>query len=212
MIFKKGPAASFPLESGAFLKSDPSLDMPDLQAHFLPGLSTASLRIPFIRAGKINYDGHGFFANIYQLRPHSTGEITIGSADPLQDPIIRPNYLSSPEDVRVLTEGVKILRHIFSQQAFARYRGVELAPGKSVQTDAQIEAWLRENADTVFHPVGSCKMGNDSMAVVDAKLRVHGVEGLRVVDASIMPRMPSSNTHAPTMMVAEKAAEFILGE
>ncbi|WP_210256083.1 choline dehydrogenase [Chelativorans sp. Marseille-P2723] len=212
MLFKKGAAASFPLEGGAFLKSDPSLDEPDLQSHFLPGLSTASLRLPFIRRGKVSYDGHGFFANIYQLRPYSTGEISIRSADPLKDPVIRPNYLSSPEDLRVLREGVKILRRIFTQKAFDRYRGMELAPGQDVQTDSEIEVWIRENADTVFHPVGSCKMGTDSMAVVDPELRVYGVERLRVVDASIMPRMPSSNTHAPAMMVAEKASEFILGQ
>lgn len=212
LLLKKGPAASFPLEGGAFLRSDPALDTPDLQVHFLPGLSTAALRLPFIRRGKVNYEGHGFFANVYQLRPHSTGEISIRSANPLEDPVIRPNYLSAPEDMRVLREGIKVLRRIFAQPAFDRYRGIEIAPGDKVRSDAQIEAWLRENADTVFHPVGSCRMGVDPMAVVDPHLRVRGIEGLRVVDASVMPRMPSSNTHAPTMMVAEKAAEFILGK
>jgi choline dehydrogenase len=210
MLLKTGPAASFPLEGGAFLKSAPSLSEPDLQSHFLPGLSTAALRLPFVRTAKTSHQGHGFFANIYQLRPQSTGEITLRSADPLAAPVIRPNYLSAPEDVRVLREGVKILRSIFAQEAFDAYRGIELAPGPDVRTDGDIEAWLRRTADTVFHPVGSCRMGTDPLAVVDPHLRIHGLSGLRVADASIMPRMPSSNTHAPSMMVAERAAEFIL--
>ncbi|MFV0493109.1 MAG: GMC family oxidoreductase [Pseudorhodobacter sp.] len=208
-VFRSGPAASFPLEAGAFMKSDPALDIPDLQTHFLPGLSTASLRLPFIRRPTASYDGHGFFANVYQLRPHSTGHITIRSANPVDAPVIQPNYLSAPEDMRVLREGVKALRRIFAQPAFDRYRGAELAPGPQVQSDAEIENWIRGAADTVFHPVGSCRMGEDPMAVVDSRLRVHGIEGLRVVDASVMPRMPSANTHAPTMMIAERAAEFI---
>ena len=107
-------------------------------------------------------------------------------------------------------EGVKALRRVFAQPAFDRFRGVELAPGPDVVSDAEIERWLRATADTVFHPVGSCRMGNDAMAVVNQHLEVHGVGSLRVVDASIMPRMPSSNTHAPTMMIAERAADFIL--
>ncbi|WP_439496009.1 GMC family oxidoreductase [Bosea sp. (in: a-proteobacteria)] len=211
LFFKTGPASSFPLEAGAFLKSDPALDEPDLQSHFLPGLSTAALRLPFIKRATTAHDGHGFFANVYQLRPHSTGEISIRSNDPLAAPVIRPNYLSDPTDLRVLREGVKALRRIFAQPAFDAYRGPELSPGPSVNSDAEIEAWLRTVADTVFHPVGSCRMGEDEMAVVDQHLRVRGMTGLRVVDASIMPRMPSSNTHAPTMMIAERAADFILG-
>lgn len=211
LVFKSGPAASFPLEGGAFFKSDPALDEPDLQSHFLPGLSTAALRLPFLARAGNRYEGHGFFANVYQLRPHSAGEISIGSADPLAAPLIRPNYLSDPTDLRVLREGVKALRRVFAQPAFDRYRGPELSPGPAVATDAEIEDWLRATADTVFHPVGSCRMGTDDMAVVDQHLRVRGLAGLRVVDASVMPRMPSSNTHAPTMMVAERAAEFILG-
>lgn len=211
LFFKSGPAASFPLEGGAFFKSDPALDEPDLQSHFLPGLSTAALRLPFLARAKAKYEGHGFFANVYQLRPHSTGEISIGSADPLAPPLIRPNYLSDLTDLAVLREGVKALRKVFAQPAFDRFRGAELSPGPDVVTDGDIEAWLRATADTVFHPVGSCRMGIDDMAVVDQHLRVRGIAGLRVVDASVMPRMPSSNTHAPTMMVAERAAEFILG-
>lgn len=210
LLLKSGPAAAFPLECGAFMKSRPDLDEPDLQAHFLPGLSTASLRLPFAARGRLSHQGHGFFANVYQLRPHSTGEIALRSADPLAAPLIRPNYLSAPHDRQVLREGVRWLRRIFAQPAFDTYRGIELTPGPDIQNDAQIDRWLSETADTVFHPVGTCRMGTDTMAVVDAELRVHGIEGLRVADASIMPRMPGSNTHAPTVMIAEKAAEFIL--
>lgn len=209
LLFKSGPASIFPLAVGAFLKSDPALDAPDLQSHFLPGLSTAALRLPFMRAPAGKHDGHGFFANIYQLRPESRGEIALRSADPLEAPVIRPNYLSSPVDLRVLREGIKILRRVFAQSAFDPYRGRELSPGPDVSSDAEIETWLRATADTVFHPVGSCRMGEDPMAVVDGELRVHGVAGLRVADASIMPSMPSANTHAPSMMIGERAADFI---
>lgn len=209
VLFRTGPAASFPLEAGAFLRSDPALDAPDLQSHFLPGLSTAALRLPFTRRQTIFHDGHGFFANVYQLRPESRGEITIRSVDPFALPVIRPNYLSSPKDLHALREGVKILRRVFAQRAFDRFRGPELAPGPDVTTDAEIEAWIRRAADTVFHPVGTCRMGTDATAVVDQELRVRGVAGLRVADASIMPTMPSSNTHAPTVMIGERAAEFI---
>lgn len=211
-MFRTGPAASFPLEAGAFLKSDPALDVPDLQSHFLPGLSTAALRLPFVRQQAKRYDGHGFFANIYQMRPESTGQISVRSSNPLESPVIKPNYLSSPRDLSVLRQGVKILREVFAQKAFDAFRGPELAPGPDVTTDEQIERWIRTTADTVFHPVGSCKMGVDPLAVVDQELRVYGVSGLRVADASIMPTMPSSNTHAPTVMIGEKAAEFILAD
>jgi choline dehydrogenase len=212
LLFKTGPAASFPLEAGAFLKSDPALDTPDLQSHFLPGLSTAALRLPFLPRPPTKHEGHGFFANIYQLRPESRGEISLSSADPRAAPAIRPNYLSSETDRRVLREGVKLLRRVMAQAAFDPYRGAELSPGPGVRSDNEIEAWLRETADTVFHPVGTCRMGADPHAVLDERLRVRGVRSLRVVDASSMPLMPSSNTHAPTMMVAERASEFILAE
>lgn len=210
MVLRSGPASSFPLEVGAFLKSDPALDEPDLQSHFLPGLSTAALRLPFSRRQAAGIGGHGFFANVYQLRPESVGLVALRSADPFAEAAIRPNYLSSPKDLRVLTEGVKRLREVFAQRAFDRFRGIELAPGPAVRSDDEIAAWLRDAATTVFHPVGTCRMGVDDAAVVDAELRVRGVIGLRVADASVIPRMPSANTHAPTMMIAEKAADLIL--
>lgn len=204
-----GPAARFPLEAGAFLRSDPALDTPDLQAHFLPGLSTAAVRWPWSAAP---VKGHGFFANIYRLRPESRGSIGLRSADPRDAPVIRPNYLSARSDVDALVRGVRLLRRVFAQPPFDRWRGAELQPGAGVQTDAEIEAWVRSCADTVFHPVGTCRMGSDAGAVVDAALRVHGIDGLRVADASVMPTMPSCNTHAPSMMIGARAAAFIAGE
>jgi choline dehydrogenase len=210
LIFKRGQATSFPIEAGAFIRSDPALDTPDLQSHFLPGLSSMTLRLPFLRKPALAHRGHGFFANLYQLRPESRGAIALRSADPREAPAIRPGYLTAPRDLIVLRQGIKILRKVFAQAPFDRFRGTELAPGPDVQSDAAIEAWIRRTADTVFHPVGTCKMGTSDDAVVDAQLRVIGIEGLRVADASIMPTIPSANTHAPTVMIAEKAADMIL--
>ncbi|MCC6007127.1 MAG: GMC family oxidoreductase N-terminal domain-containing protein [Rhodobacteraceae bacterium] len=207
LVSGTGPAARFPLEVGAFLRSDPSRSEPDLQAHFLPGLSTAAVRMPFSR-GRPGA-GHGFFANIYQLRPESRGEVALRSGDPLLAPLIRGNYLSAPVDIAMLRAGVRALRDIFAQAPFDRWRGAERAPGHARQSDADLDAWIRANADTVFHPVGTCRMGIDAMAVTDSRLRVHGVEGLRVADASVMPAMPGCNTHAPSMMIGARAAEFI---
>jgi choline dehydrogenase len=203
-----GPAARFPLEVGAFLRSDPTRDMTDLQAHFLPALSTAALRLPFSKTNAVS--GHGYLSNIYQLRPESRGAIALRSTDPFDSPHIRPNYLSAPRDMDVLRQGVKLLREIFAQPAFAPFRGEEKAPGAHVRTDAEIDAWIRQTADTVFHPVGTCRMGNDRMAVVDQHLKVRGIEGLRIADASVMPLMTGSNTHAPSVMIGARAAGFIM--
>ncbi len=208
LVFGTGPGAAFPVLSGGFFRSRPELDEPDMQCHFLPGLTSGSLRLnPFSRRGVGNR--HGFMANVYQLRPLSRGSITLRGADPMDPPAIQPNYLAEEADRRTLIDGVRALRRIFAQPAFDNYRGEELAPGPGIETDDEIAAWIRQTADTVFHPVGTCKMGVDNMAVVDAALRVHGIDGLRVADASVMPRITSSNTHAPTVMIAEKASEMI---
>jgi choline dehydrogenase len=204
-----GPAARFPLEVGGFLRSDPALDLPDLQSHFLPGRSTAAVRVPF--RAPAGDRGHGFFANVYQMRPDSRGEIRLRSADPTDAPAILGNYLTAPRDIGVLRAGVRVLREIFAQPAFDRWRGAETAPGAARQSDAELDAWIRATADTVFHPVGTCRMGVDGRAVVDGRLRVRGVDGLRVADASVMPAMASCNTHAPSMMIGAQAADFILG-
>ena len=213
MVWGTGPATSFPLEVGGLYKSSPDLAQPDLQSHFLPALSSAALRLPYFSKVLPQDRGAGFFANVFQLRPESTGSIELASADPLAHPRIRPGYLSAPQDLLVLREGVKRLREIFRQPAFNAWRGVELAPGPTVQSDADIEAWIRATADTVYHPTSSCRMGGntDPMAVLDNQCRVRGVAGLRVVDASSLPRVTSGNTAAPVYMLAERIADVLRG-
>ncbi|MFM8989682.1 MAG: GMC family oxidoreductase [Alphaproteobacteria bacterium] len=212
LLFRSGPMTRFPLESGAYLRSDPALDAPDIQSHFLPGLSTATLRLPGLRAPPRRHDGHAFFANAYQMRPESRGEIALASADPFAAPAIRPNCLSAQKDRLVLRRAIEILRDVFAQSSFDPWRGRELAPGPEVRTAAEIDAWIRRNADTVYHPVGTCRMGRGEDAVVDEALRVRGLRGVRVVDASIMPSITSTNTHATVIMIAEQAAAFLRGE
>ena len=213
MVWGTGPATSFPLEVGGLYKSSPDLAQPDLQSHFLPALSSAALRLPYFSKVLPQDRGAGFFANVFQLRPESTGAIELASADPLAHPRIRPAYLSAPQDLVVLREGVKRLREIFAQPAFNAWRGVELAPGPKVQSDADIEAWIRATADTVYHPTSSCRMGgtDDPLAVLDNQCRVRGVAGLRVVDASSLPRVTSGNTAAPVYMLAERIADVLRG-
>jgi choline dehydrogenase len=206
-----GPAASFPLAGGMLVRSDPSLDEPDLQSHFLPGLTTATLRVPFLAGPLRAGDGHGFMANISQMRPESRGELRLASADPRAPPRIRMNYLSDPRDRSVLRRGVRILRHVFAQKAFDAYRGPELSPGVDLQSDAELDAWITRTADTVHHAVGTCRMGvsSDIAAVVDDRLRVRGIKNLRVADASVMPRITSGNTAAPSMLIGQRCADFI---
>jgi len=203
LLFRSGVATGQGLESGAFLKSRPDLENPDLQYHFIAALMYDHTR----RMA----DRHGFMAHVCQLRPQSRGYISIKSADPLVAPIIQPNYLEAEEDRRALREGVKIARELFAQASFDAYRGPELMPGAHVRSDEQIDNFVRKTAETIYHPVGSAKMGEDSESVVDSQLRVHGVEGLRVVDASVMPSLVSGNTNAPTIMIAEKASDMLLG-
>ncbi|MBV9331861.1 MAG: choline dehydrogenase, partial [Alphaproteobacteria bacterium] len=179
LLFKRGLATGQGLEAGAFLKSRPDLEHPDLQFHFIAALMYDHTRK--------QADRHGFMAHVCQLRPQSRGFIALKSADPFAAPLIQPNYLATDEDRRALREGVKLAREIFAQAAFDPYRGPELMPGAHVQKDAQIDAFVRKSAETIYHPVGSAKMGTDSESVVDPELRVYGVEGLRVVDASVMP-------------------------
>jgi choline dehydrogenase len=202
LMTHKGPAATMGLESLAFLKTRPELVAPDLQYHFAPALYADHGR-------KIIYR-HGFMGYYNMQRPEARGEITLKSAGPLEHPAIQPNYLQNETDLRTLREGFKIAREIFRQKAFDSYRGEEYAPGPQVQTDAGIDEYHRATAESLYHPVGTCKMGQDSMAVVDETLRVRGLDGLRVVDASIMPRLVSGNTNAPTIMIGEKAADMIL--
>ncbi len=199
----KGPASEMPLQTLAFLKTRPDAPAPDLQYHFVPAL--------YADHGRVLIHRHGWMGYYNMQRPEARGEITLKSADPLAHPAIQPNYLQNETDLRTLRDGFKMLRDIFRQKAFEPYGGDEFIPGPAVETDAEIDAYHRAAGESLYHPVGTCKMGRDEMAVVDETLRVRGLEALRVVDASIMPRLVSGNTNAPTIMIAEKAAEMILG-
>ena len=191
------------LESGAFLRSREGLSVPDIQIHAVLALMR--------NHGKDAATEDGFTLHVCQLRPESRGRIGIASPDPFADPLIHANYLDSREDCRVLREGVKIARDVIGQDALAPYRDAELAPGPAIRTDADIDAWVRATAETIYHPVGTCRMGrtDDQNAVVDDRLQVIGLSALRVVDASVMPTLIGSNTNAPTIMIAEKAADMI---
>ncbi len=210
MLLGRGVATTFPYEAGAFLKSRAEALAPDIQVHFMPALeSAASLHLPNPFKEAPVEKSHGFSMRVGPVNPESRGWIGLRSADPADAPLIQPNYLQSEADCRTTIAGIRMVRDVVAQLAFDAYRGPELAPGDAVQSDAELTAWLRANAMTTFHPVGTCRMGTDPMAVVDARLAVHGVEGLRVADASVMPLITSGNTNAPAIMIGEKAAEFI---
>jgi len=187
-------------EGGAFLKTDPSLDRPDIQLHFV-------ISIVDDHARKL-YRGYGFSCHVCVLRPHSAGRVFLESADPTAQPGIDPQFLADDRDLDVLVKGAKLTRSILEAPALSPYRHEEIYTQDNM-SDAEWESHIRARADTVYHPVGTCKMGVDDMAVVDSALRVRGVEGLRVVDASIMPTLIGGNTNAPTIMIAEKAADMI---
>jgi choline dehydrogenase len=202
-LFKSGTATTPGLETLAFVKSSPEVADPDLQYHFV--------RLLYNDHGREVVPRHGFMSYFNLSRPESRGTISLRSADPLAHPVIEPNYLSAENDLRVLRAGIRISREVVGQHAFDPYRGAEFMPGPAIRSDAELDAYIRQNSETLYHPVGTCKMGQDELAVVDDRLRVHGIDGLRVVDASIMPRLVSGNTNAPTIMIAEKASDMILG-
>jgi choline dehydrogenase-like flavoprotein len=194
-------------EAGGFIKTSPDEATPDLQLHFVIGKLVDHGRKPTF--------GHGYSCHICLMRPKSRGRVTLANADPLAAPVIDPNFLADPDDMRRMVQGFKQMRTILSQPALAGYRGKELPATANAKTDAQIETVIRNYADTIYHPVGTCRMGPlegpqaNPLNVVDSELRVHGIAGLRVVDASIMPRIVAGNTNAPVIMVAEKAADMI---
>jgi choline dehydrogenase-like flavoprotein len=190
-------------EAGGFIKSDPGVATPDLQLHFVIG--------KLIDHGRKTVFGHGYSCHVCLLRPKSRGRVTLASADAMAAPLIDPNFLAERDDVERLVRGFKLMRTILQQPALAGHAGRELEASARAQTDEQIEDFIRNFGDTIYHPVGTCRMGPGPLDVVDAQLRVRGLQGLRVIDASIMPRIVSGNTNAPTIMIAEKAADMIRG-
>lgn len=196
---RRGPGSSNIAEAGGFIVSHDAVDdRPDIQMHFVPALLDDH--------GRNRLPGYGMTIHACSLRPQSRGEITLQSADPATAPAIQPRYLDSEYDRKMMLTCARSAREVFSQPAFKDMVGDEIFPGKNAQSDAELMAFVRQKAESIYHPIGSCKMGSDELAVVDAKLDVHGLSGLSVVDASIMPSLISGNTNAPTVMIAEKFA------
>ncbi|OWY03682.1 glucose-methanol-choline oxidoreductase [Thioclava sp. F1Mire-8] len=198
----EGLFASPMAEGGAFLRSDPSLTRPDLQIHFVVGIVDQHMRKPHL--------ADGWSAHICPLRPQSRGTLRLASSDPRAAPLIDPEYLSDPRDAELLLKGARLLDRIAEAEPLRPWRGRRFYPHDG--TDEGLMADIRARADTIYHPVGTCAMGQGDMSVVDPQLRVRGIDGLRVVDASVMPRLISGNTNAPTIMIAERAAAFIRGD
>ncbi len=202
LLFRKGPVASNIVEGGAFWYGDRSDATPDLQFHFLVGAGVED-GVPKIASGS------GVTLNSYALRPRARGSVRLRNADPAERPVVDPNFLGDEYDVRIAVAGVKLSREIFAQSALARYVRQEHFPGPGVVSDAALEGYARQYGRTSYHPVGTCRMGGDAASVVDPSLRVRGIEGLRICDSSVMPRLVSSNTNATAIMIAEKAADLL---
>jgi choline dehydrogenase len=200
---RTGPITASVCEAGMFVRSSTEVATPDIQMHALPAF--------VIDHGRLRVKGHGMTINTCHLRPRSIGQITLHSADPGVEPAIDPNFLDDPYDWTISMEGFRWGREMLATKAFAPFVKREHMPGREVQTDSDIRKYIRKWAKTDYHPVGSCKMGADDMAVVDQELRVHGIAGLRVIDASIMPTLISGNTQATSVMIGEKGAHHLLG-
>lgn len=203
LLFKDGLGASNHLEANGYIRSKPGIPYPDIQHHLLGGAIAYD--------GSSSFKGHGFQAHIIQGKPRSRGELTLRSASPMEAPRLRFNYLSDSYDREVFRNGIRLTREIFAQPAFDPYRGPEILPGADVQSDDEMDDFVAQNAVTAYHPAGTCKMGTDRMAVVDPETRVHGIDGLRVIDSSIMPFVTNGNLNAPTIMIGEKGADHVLG-
>ncbi len=203
LLTRSGIGASNQFEAGGFIRSRAGIRHPDLQYHFFP----MAVRYD----GKSPNDAHGFQLHVGPMRSQSKGWVRLRSADPAEPPRILFNYMSEPADWEEFRSAIRLTREVIAQDAFAPFRGDEISPGAAVQSDAAIDQWIRETVESAYHPSGTCKMGSDTMSVVDARCRVHGLKGLRIVDASIMPSIVSGNLNAPTIMLAEKAADIIRG-
>ena len=208
LLFGKGDASYPPTAAGAFIKSHPDKAIPDMQIHYV------SVAVPDVHGRSDIPKRHGFSSIVYGCRPESRGYLTLKSANPDDAPAMHPNYLSAEQDVVDIRNGFRETRRVFMQPAFDAYRGEELKPGPDVNidNDDELDGWIRATGETLYHPVGTCKMGNDPMAVTDENGQVHGLQGLRVVDASLMPTLIGGNTNAPTIMMAEKIADHIRGQ
>lgn len=204
LLFKRGLGVTNHFESGGFIRSDASVKWPDIQFHFLP----AAMRYD----GKQPLKGHGFMVLTGPNKPKSRGHVRALSADPRQHPEILFNYLDREEDREGFRRCVRLTREIMAQPAMDPFRAEEIAPGADVRTDDEIDAFVRQTMESTYHPCGSCRMGEDPMAVVDSELRVHGLQGLRVIDSSVFPSEPNANLNAPTIMLAERASDMILGK
>jgi choline dehydrogenase len=203
-LFRKGPGASNHFEAGGFLRSNDDVPWPNLMFHFLP--------IAIRYDGSVSTEGHGYQFHIGPMFSNSRGWVRIQSDDPFQKPRMLFNYLSTPEDRQEWAEAIEVARNIMGQPAFERYNGGEISPGPDVAGDEAVLEWVRADAETALHPSCTARMGTDEMAVVDpTTMRVHGTQGLRVVDASVMPTLTNGNIYAPVMMIAEKAADLVLG-
>jgi choline dehydrogenase-like flavoprotein len=202
LLFKRGPLASNVFEAHGFVKSRADLELPDLQIIFMPAHRNPSgFPIPF---------GHGYGINVALLTPQSRGRVTLKSQDAHAPPVIDPNFLSRSEDLAPLLTGLKLARRILNAAPFQQFNSREIVPGSGAHDDAALESHVRSTCGTVYHPVGTCRMGVDAAAVVDPQLRVRGIAGLRIADASIFPTLIRGNTNAAVVMVAEKAADLIL--
>ena len=201
LLGRRGMLTSSINEAVAFVRSDPALAAPDLELVWLP--------VPVLGEGLTPPPGHGVTLGVELLQPDSHGDIRLASADPAEPPVIDPGYLTAEADLRGLVAGMRIAEQVCDTAALRPYIGAPMAPWPGQVDDAKLATFIREHAQTAFHPVGTCRMGTDDAAVVDCELRVRGLDGLRVVDASVMPRIIRGHTHAPTVMIAEHAADLI---
>ncbi len=203
ILTKKGLGSTNHFESCAFIRSKPGVQWPDIQYHFLPG----AMRYD----GRAAFDGHGFQVHVGHNKPKSRGWVRANSVDPRDKPKIQFNYLEHPDDIEGFRACVRLTREIIGQPAMEQYRGAEIQPGEEIQSDAEIDTFVRRTVESAYHPSCSCKMGTDEMAVVDPEVRVRGIENLRVADSSIFPTIPNGNLNSPTIMAAERAADIIVG-